>query len=153
MSPTAAEPVADVRDWVRRYRVCWEILPLHEMTAGRKLQVGFELNVFARQDGPARPDQPSPDVEDLFSQLRQFAERTLPKGPRTARFDIQPFDSAEHLRAEAGFVPEVQVTVRIVHASGYFAPPDADERAAVKEIETRLASLGARRRAWPERRR
>jgi hypothetical protein len=67
---------------------------------------------------------------------------------RPTRYEIAPFDASFHLRPEARWVPEVQLTVAIVHRHRHLNPIDSCEETCAKEIQESLRRLGAPPRSW-----
>ena len=149
MPDTTGEPFPGVADWAARHKVCWELLPLQEIDPhGARMQVGYELTLLA-QPGTAGPaDDSSPEIADLLDKLRLIARGALPEEALSSEFDLSPFDWSQHMRVETDWAPEIQLTLRVFNKGEYFAPPDADEHNAVKQIEARLRSFGLRPGAW-----
>lgn len=137
-----------LRRWIRDHRICWEIAPLIEMNDGARMQVGFELRLFARHRPECHPAPGCPECRDLYEKLRVLAITVFPTETRPTRYDIAPFDASFHLRPESEWLPEVQLTVLIVHRDGYLMPVDACEGRCAKEIQESLHRLGARPKAW-----
>ena len=75
-----------LRRWIRDHKVCWEIGPLVEMAHGQKVQVGYELRLFARHTPGTAADPGCRECADLFAKERAIAMSVLPREPRpTAR--------------------------------------------------------------------
>ncbi len=144
----AVDPV-ETQDWARKSKAAWEIAPLVEMHKGERVQVGFELSLYARlpPDAPGTSEDDAA-VEALWDRLQQIAESLLPLAGPGARIEVDPFEDAGRLRPETNFAPEVLLTARLVHASDYFAPVGESDRERMKPIETRLTELGLRQRSW-----
>jgi len=143
-----------LRQWVARHKVCWELSPLveldqHPKEPAARVQVGFELQLFARHAGHVKPSPGCAECVTLYDKLRAIALYTLPKDQRPSRYELSPFDSSFHLRPESEWVPEVQLTIRIVHGSDYFKVIDDCEKRCSEEIQGQLRALGAQRKAWP----
>ncbi len=144
----AVDPV-ETQDWARKNKAAWEIAPLIEMRKGERVQVGFELSLYARlppMAGATSEDEAA--VEGLWDRLREIAESLVPLAGQGARIEIDPFEDAGRLRPETNFAPEVLLTARLFHASDYFAPVGEGDRERMKPIEARLAELGLRQRSW-----
>lgn len=136
--------------WAQQHEVTWELSPWHEMAAGRVTSVGLELRLFARHDAEAHPSPGCALCVNLYEQLRQLAMTCLPTEPHATRYDIDPFDSAFHLRPEHHWIPEIQVALHITHRDGYLAPLDECEKRCADEIQRALRRLGAQPRVWSE---
>lgn len=139
----------EVGAWAREHRACWEITPLIEMHRGEQVQVGFELDLFARIPTEIAPSEDRQRaVEAIWDRLRAIAESMLPLAGAEGRLDVEPFEAAGRLRPETQFAPEVLLKARLLHASDYFAPVNAEDRNRLKPIEERLLQLGLRARTW-----
>jgi hypothetical protein len=136
---------AGMQAWASENRAAWEIAPLYEMHKGERLQVGFELELYARIPGGTPPDD---RLEAIWERLREVAESLLPLAGEKARIEVDPFEATGRLRPETNFAPEVLLQARLFHASDYFAPVQEADRGQIKPIETRLCELGLRRRCW-----
>lgn len=140
---------AETRAWAERNKAAWELVPLIEMHRGERVQVGFELELYARIPTEIAPGGDRQDaILKIWDRLRQIAESLTPDEPKYDRLEVDPFDAAGRLRPETGFAPEVLLKARIFHASGYFEPASADERQHLRPLEDRLHELGLRQKTW-----
>lgn len=143
-----------LQQWVTEHKVCWELSPLveldqHPREPSTRVQVGFELQLFARHTGGVKPSPGCPECVTLYDKLRAIALFAVPKEQRPSRYELSPFDSSFHLRPESEWVPEVQLTIRIIHRDDYFKTIDDCEKRCSEEIQGQLQTLGAQRKAWP----
>jgi len=141
--PSATAPApAHLRDWVRQHEMSWEIGPHLELVHHQKLQIGWELRLHAQVPEGIDPGTPRTDL--VHERLREIVAHVLPEG---LRYDVEPFDSAFHLRPENDFEPEVELLVMIFRSQ-----PTEDvreeEKAPLQEMGRRLAALGARDKVW-----
>jgi hypothetical protein len=140
---------AATRAWAEEHKAAWDLTPLVEMNHGERVQVGFELELYARIPVAITPgDERQNAVLGIWDRLREIAESLGPDGAAPDRLEVDPFDAAGRLRPETGFAPEVQLKARIFHASDYFAPAGADERRLLRPLEERLRELGLRQKSW-----
>jgi hypothetical protein len=140
---------AETRAWAEKNKAAWEVCPLVEMHRGERVQVGFELSLYARIPTETAAGEDRQDaVVAIWDRLCQIAESIAPAEPARARLEVEPFDAAGRLRPETGFAPEVLLKARIFHASDYFEPAEADERKFVRPLEERLHELGLRQKCW-----
>jgi hypothetical protein len=136
-----------VRQCVREHQVCWEVAPINEMRGHDRIQVGYELRLFARH--AARNTSPgSMAARTLHEKMSAVAAFVAPSECRPSRCEIAPFDASFHMRPESQWQPEVQLTVRIIHEEGYLRAIDACETRCAREIAARLHGLGAQEKAW-----
>jgi hypothetical protein len=139
---------AETRAWAERHRAAWELAPLEEMHRGQKMQVGFDLQLYARiPAGAPGPDQDAA-VMAIWDRLREIADSLVLEEPAGDRLEVEAFDLARRLRPETNFEAEVLLTARIVHAADYFEPVSADDRKHLQPLEERLRELGLRHRSW-----
>ena len=141
--------------WVTEHKVCWELSPLvelerHPNQPPARVKVGFELQLYGEHAQGVKPSPGCPESLTLYERLRAIALFALPKEQRPSRYELSAFDSSFHLRPESEWVPEVLVTIRIIHGSDYFKGIDDCEKRCVEEIEQQLRTLGAQPKAWPK---
>ena len=146
--------VETLRNWVAEHKVCWDLSPLVEMERHpnqppARVQVGFELLLYGEHAEGLKPSPGCPECVTLYDKLRAIALFTLPKENRPSRYELSPFDHSFHLRPESEWVPEVQLTIRIIHGSDYFRSIDDCEKRCAEEIQGQLRALGAKPKAWP----
>lgn len=146
-----------LREIVQQHQVCYEVWPEWYMKDGRKLQIGFELqlcgvNSHAGSSGDTRHPVPGcPICLHTYNELRKIAEWVLPIDERPSRYEIQAFDHAWHLApAKRSKRQEVVVTIVIMHREDFNRPVDDCERGCLKEMRQRLAQLGIREEVWRE---
>ena len=139
----------EIATWAKEHQASFEIAPLIEMHAGQKVQVGYEINLFAELPaGAAAGPEREQAVMGLWERLRTVAEWLLPPEATKARLDIAPFRAAARLRPENEMEAEVMLTARLFHASDYFAPVDERERLALSVLEKRLTGMGLKQGHW-----
>lgn len=140
---------AEWQDWARAHRACWEVQPLVELHEGRRIQVGFEFNVFAQFPSTATdPDMRQQAFPLVRAKLEELARRAFPAEGTVARFETQPIETAVRLRPETEFAPEVQLTVRLFHKQEYFQAVAGEDRKRLAPLEAGLKALGLKAKAW-----
>jgi len=76
----AADDIAVLKQLVVRHKVCWEVVPIwHVPLGGRKVKIGFEVELFGTHDHPKH--SPAPGCEEchtIFSDVRRIATAVLP---------------------------------------------------------------------------
>lgn len=139
-----------LRQIAERHQVCYEVCPEWSMSEGRKISIGFELdlcgiNEHATENAESHPVPGCPHCSRTYEELREIAEWILPREERPSRYEIQPFDRALHLApAKRHRRREVVVTIVIMHRSDFNRPVDDCENLCLKEMRQRLAQLGIR---------
>jgi hypothetical protein len=140
---------AETRVWAAENKAAWELMPLIEMHRGERVQVGYELDLYARVPTEvAAGEDGERAMEAIWDRLREIAESLVPAGSTVTRIDVDPFEAADRLRPETQFAPEILLKARLFHASDYFAPVREDDRQRLKPLEDRLHELGLRARSW-----
>jgi hypothetical protein len=133
---------ADWAEWARAHKACFEILPLIEMHKGEKVQVGFELSLFAQIPPEVSLAEASQRSLEIGERLREMLESLVGPEHPTARLDIGPVSPAETLRPEAGYAPEVELSAQIVRRHETFEPVPQDSRELLAFLEAGLNALG-----------
>jgi hypothetical protein len=140
---------AEWRDWSAAQKACWEVTPLVELVDGRKVQVGFEFNVFAQFAKDVSGDEARKAAFPVLrAQLEALAGEVFPREEAVERFEIAPVESALRLRAEAEYAPEMLLLVRVFHRQEYFQPVGEDDRHRLSPLEDRLKAYGLKARSW-----
>jgi hypothetical protein len=141
----ATVSLAELHEWVRQHRVTWESSLRREAAPGQAGPAEFELTLLGRCPGDHVPVDS--DVYALvFERLRSMALHALEPVP-DARYSIDPFDAAVHLRAEEGWAPEVELKLVIEGAGGDPSDPGLLRRVEAR-IESGLEQLGVQRKHW-----
>jgi hypothetical protein len=141
--------LAECRAWAAQAKAAWEFTPLIEMERGVQVQVGFELNLFARvpTEVPVGEKRQAA-VARIWDRLREIAESLLPLAGADGRIEVDPFEAAARLRPETQFAPEVLLSARLFHGADLLAPIQPGDRERLKPLEDRLHELGLRARSW-----
>jgi hypothetical protein len=139
----------EFRDWIRENEVCFEILPHHEFYHRSKLQVGFELTLFAGRPPLCQGGDPGcPACEASHEMLREIALRVLP--PDVGHV-IAPFHAAFHMRRETNWKTEVELVVELIDLDETFETVDEDDRRDIRRVTEALEALGAQSKVWSAR--
>jgi hypothetical protein len=147
-SAPVATSVAELEEWVREHRVSWETRSRREAPQGeRDDPADLELTLLGRY-----PDGQSPmggdGCELVYERLLRIALHVLEPVPE-AHYRIDPFDAAVHYRAEAGWIPEVEL-IFVVEAKERDPSDPGQRRQVLAGIESRLTQLGVQRKLWRE---
>ena len=134
-----------------RHQVCYEVSPDWSITEGRKVQIGFELDLcgVSSNDKCLHPVPGCPYCWGAYDEIREIAESILPRDERPSRYDIQGFDRALHM-APSSRRRRMEVLVRIVimHRRDFNRPVDDCESRCLKEMRENLAQLGIHENYW-----
>jgi hypothetical protein len=139
----------DMRAWVERHKVCWEFGPLREYVMGHGLEVtGYELTLFGRFD-PTLYDDDDAAAREVYEGLHELAEellRSIPEPHSIVR--VLPYDRAVHLRPEAGYAVEVELTIVASPPHPDQPIPAAEVQAGLATVAARLREMGLREKSW-----
>ena len=140
---------AESRIWARQVKAAWELRPLIDQQKGQRIQVGFELELYARVPTEVPPGaERQAGAERLWDQLREIAELLLPLAGADCRLEVDPYEAAARLRPETQFAPEMLLTARLFHGSDLRIPAKEGDRERLKPLEDRLHDLGLKSRSW-----
>jgi hypothetical protein len=128
-----------LRGAAERLRACYEVWPDWALVNSRRVQDGFEVDLYAGPEGLA-----AGACLGIYEELRQIAIAVLPRDAGDAALEVLAFDNAIHESPNRQFRPEVVVGLRIFK-KGIGEPLDASERRCLREIERALRQLGVRR--------
>jgi hypothetical protein len=146
-SAPVAVSLAELEEWVREHRVTWERTSSKEATLGRDAPAGLEMTLLGRYPG-GQLSVGSDGCELVYERLRAIALHVLESVP-DARYHIDPFDAAVHLRAEERWIPEVELTV-VVEAAEHDPSDFGQRRRVLARIESGLQQLGVQLKHWRE---
>ena len=140
---------AESRTWAQQAKAAWELRPLIDQQKGQRIQVGFELDLYARFpiDVPSSTERQAV-VERLWDRLREIAESLLPLTGGDGRIEVDPYEAAARLRPETQFAPEMLLTARLFHGSDFLVAVKDGDRERLKPLEDRLHELGLKPRSW-----
>ena len=136
-------------DLVRRYQVCWDVWPESLIVGGKQQQVGFELELSGTHDSGTGTVSPGcPACRNIYHALLAIANCILPKEQRRSRCEVGPYEQALRYSAARGNRPDVTLSVKILHRTGFDQPVDQHELLCLEEMAQRLKQLGACERQW-----
>ncbi len=130
------KPVEEAR------QVCYEVWPDWAHVQGRRVQVGFEVDLCATCE--ARAPAGAREYErwvDTFDGLKHLAKSIMPPDCGEVEFELLPYDNAVHESLRRGFRPEVVLAIRIVRRC-QLAPVNGCEERCLRQVENRLKELG-----------
>lgn len=147
--------IAGLREIARRHEVCYEVCPEWSISEGRKIQIGFELELCGINSHVVENESrrhPVPGCSLCFrtyGEIRQIAESILPREERPSRYEIQAFDRALHIAPhQRQRRSEVVVRIVIMHRRDFNRPVDDCESRCLKEMRERLSQLGICEGRW-----
>lgn len=138
----------DLRAWIQAHQVTWERHPRPELATTRRLEMRYDLALYARQ--PTKPYEPpgSPHCRELHAVLRDLVEAALAASGDGApeSVEVAPFAPLIAMRSESGWAPEVELDVELRSPDVAPSAPAALER--VQALEAALLRFGVQRGSW-----
>lgn len=140
---------SETEAWARDHQACFELTPLVEMRGSKRIQVGFNVDLYAhfpveKHEGEERAHA----ALEIWTRLRTILETAANGASGNARLEIDEMRSAAFMRQENKLQPEVNLRGRTFHAGDYLTPVTDDDRALLPTFEERLRALGLRMRNW-----
>ncbi len=138
-----------VRDFVRRFRVCWEVSPERAVVDKEIRNIGFSLQLYGTHEPGTQHISPGCEhCRRVQSALSKIADEILPRERRLSRYEVAVENqslSYSHMRGDR---PDVRVTIQILHRGAWDQPIDECEARCLKDMELALSELGACKDAW-----
>ena len=145
------ETINQLRDLIRRHKVCYEVWPENLVVNGQIVKVGFDLELDGVHEHMDNRVQPGcPHCQEVYKDLQRVAEWIMPMEERPTTYEIQPFDRAIHYAPWRKLRSEVSLNIKIIHRHGFDQPVDDCEQRCLKEMRQRLAELGVHAGEWRE---
>jgi len=139
---------------VKQYHAFYEVSPyyveLEERPVGlpaktRRVQAGFEVDVYGVRPEDNEPAMPPPHEYALgYTELQKLAERVSQHATDSCSLEVFPFPSVAIIDPKGKV--EAIIRIRISHWRGLDQPAGPAEQRALEEVEKELRSLGIARR-------
>ena len=150
MSVEQEETIASLRELVQKHHVCYAVWPEWLLIRGKLVKVGFDLELSGTHEHGTSTFSPGcPKCIRTFEDLHKIADWIMPKEERASRYEVEPYDHALRESPQRGFVPEVVLSMKILHRHGFDQPVDECEERCLKEMRSKLVELGVRAGKWP----
>lgn len=147
-----SEELEKLRKLVMHHKVCWEVWPEYHINQdGRKVQIGFELDIIGTHYHPEQLPQPGcAECVKVYNDLKQIAQAVIPKEERDSRYEITIFDASIQYAPKRKLRKDITLTIKVLHREGFDQPLDGCEVECLKEMEGKLKELGAQKEHWKE---
>ena len=89
--------------------------------------------------------------QQIYRDLRKIANWIIPKEEHPSRYEISIYESAIRYNRMRDNLPDVKLTIRILHRSEFDRPADECEVLCLNEMKTNLSDLGVPEKVWRER--
>ena len=138
----------DIAEWARANKACFETTPLTEMRGSERIQVGYNVDLYALAPMDKAPGEERRAAgAEIWERLKAILEAATREGG-AARFEVEPARVGAVMRQQNDLQPEVNLRARVFHADDYFKAVTNDERDRVPAFERRLTTLGLKHGRW-----
>jgi hypothetical protein len=150
---TNEAPIEQLRAIARKHQVCYEVWPERSVAEGRRIQIGFELQLCGTNEHlTTKAQQPVPGCaicQGTYEDLKRIAGWILPREERPSRYEIGGFDRSLHVAPHSRHSrSEVVLTIHIMHRADFNREVDDCEQRCLMEMQGRLKELGIYEGKW-----
>jgi len=138
------EPRRTFEDWVDDHRPLFELWRLEQLVDGRRVQIGYQLELTALCPRRGSRGACCTDVE-IWERLSEVARKVAPEADDALELEIEPYDASHRCGPDTSWAPAVRLTAQVVHRDDYFGAVDAGDRRILAEVEGRLDALRVQR--------
>jgi hypothetical protein len=147
---TAGSFDIEVRRVIEDHQAFYEVTPYYVLfeerprgyTSSRRIQAGFDVDVFGIVKGPA--PQPSPEYELVYQALSRLADAIRPPTSDGCSIEVISLASTIILDPRLHFQPEATLRIRIAHSRGLDQPAGPAEERTLQKLQEQLRSLGVK---------
>lgn len=129
---------------VAPYYVLFEERPLGGHPSTRRIQAGFDIDIFGIVHGSA--PVPSPEYELVYQALSRLAGAIRPHTTDGCSIEVISLASTVILDPKLHFEQEATLRIRIAHSRGLDQPAGAAEERTLEEFQEQLRTLGVKAR-------
>jgi len=139
----------DFEAWARTRQACFELTPLTEMRGSERLQVGYNVDLYALLPMDTdRGEERGKAFLEIWTKLKSVLETATREMVDGARTEVEPMRLAAVMRQENKLQPEVNLRARVFHGDNYLSSVTNDDRNRVPVLEERIRTLGLRHQKW-----
>jgi hypothetical protein len=129
---------------VAPYYVLFEERPPGGNPLSRRIQAGFDVDVFGIVKGPA--PRPSREYELVYQALSRLAQAIQSHASDSCSIEVICLASMVIIDPRLHFQPEATLRIRIAHFRGLDQPAGPAEEQALQELLDQLRTLGVKAR-------
>jgi hypothetical protein len=146
---TTPDTVEALRGVARQHHIYYEVVPDLVFEAGRPLQVGLLLTLWATHERGARALPGCARCRAIFADLVHVATWAVGgEGGLDAAWERQPFDAALHSPSRDLAEDEVDLSLRLLQREQAGARGEVERDASLRRVRERLKALGVREGIW-----
>lgn len=145
---------ADIHEVLEAHHVRYEVRPyyveLDQRPAGappihRRVQAGFDVNLYGALDKMQLPPRHSEEARLVVNYFEKVAQEIQSKAGHKCTVEVIPNADSLALDTREHFQPEAMLLIRISHYRGLDQPEGPSEEQALKALEETLRELEVRR--------
>ena len=130
------------------HKVVFRAQPSHEIVAGQRVCVGFDLELLAQHEASERAISPGcARCRALWDQLAAIAEAIRPPEDRPTRYQVELFDRSLHTTGSEKH-DDVSLVLELRHRDDALRVVDSCEESCLREMTKALRELGAQEHHW-----
>jgi hypothetical protein len=141
----------EVRRVIEDHQAFYEVAPYYVVLeerppschpSRRRIQAGFDVDVFGVVTGPA--PEPSPEYELVYRALSRLAEAIRPHTSDGCSIEVISLASTVILDPKLHLQQEATLRIRIAHSRGLDQPAGPAEDHTLQKLQEQLRSLGVK---------
>jgi len=129
---------------VRPYYVIWDRRPEGAPEVEKKVQAGFEVDLYAALDKCQVPPFDSEQALTVVNYFESLAREVESAAGNNCTVEVIPYEGSLVLDTQVHFQPEAMLQIRISHHRGLDQSEGPAEEKALKAIREALRELGVR---------
>ncbi len=138
----------DFAEWARTHKACFELTPLTEMRGSERIQVGYNVDLYAQFPmDKAQGQERSEAGAGIWNQLKAILEAATREGGQ-ARVEVEAQRVGAIMRQQNDLQPEINLRARVFHPDDYFKAVTPEEREGLHAFEKKLTTVGLRHGRW-----
>jgi hypothetical protein len=127
---------------VAPYYVLFEERPAGGNSTSRRIQAGFDVDLFGIVTGSA--PEPSPEYELVYRAVSQLAEAIRPQTSDGCSIEVISLASTIVLDPKLHLQQEATLRIRVAHSRGLDQPAGPAEERTLQKLQEQLRSLGVK---------
>ena len=144
--------VAEVKELVQQFRVCWSVWPEECYVQGERRKTGFAIELYGTHEpGTTHVNPGCEHCRPVHAALKEIATYILPHEERPSMHMISTDGQSLSYSAAHRNRPDVTTTIQITHRGIFDRPVDECEIRCLQEMEQALKDLGACKGQWTPR--
>lgn len=146
----------NIRSLVKEHQAFYEVAPYYVLLeerhgnlppTTRRIQAGFDIDIYGVETDKNKLELPQPDEYELgYEELKKMAEEVSHHISESCSLEVIPFPSEFVIDVRHHGNVEATLRLRISHCRGLDQPAGLPEQQALAEVEKQLHSMGLARR-------